>query len=184
MSMILYIFAAIVIFGVLIAVHEWGHFIAARLCGVTVHEFAIGMGPALYQKEKKGTKYAIRLHPLPGTDVAGVDADFIHPLAGALQSQAVVKVDVRHQGDVDAALDGPHSFRRRHVGHRHPDDLAAGSLQLMDLVHRGGDVVGPGGAHGLDGHRGPAPDGDVSHHDLPGHGQSPPALPDSSFSRA
>ena len=66
MSMILYIFAAIVIFGVLIAVHEWGHLIAARLCGVTVHEFAIGMGPALYQKEKKGTKYAIRLLPIGG----------------------------------------------------------------------------------------------------------------------
>ena len=63
---IIYILAAILIFGILIAVHEWGHFIAARLCGVTVHEFAIGMGPALYQKEKKGTKYAIRLLPIGG----------------------------------------------------------------------------------------------------------------------
>ena len=63
---ILYILAAILIFGILIAVHEWGHFIAARLCGVTVHEFAIGMGPALYQREKKGTKYAIRLLPIGG----------------------------------------------------------------------------------------------------------------------
>ena len=63
---IVYILAAILIFGILIAVHEWGHFIAARLCGVTVHEFAIGMGPALYQKEKKGTKYAIRLLPIGG----------------------------------------------------------------------------------------------------------------------
>ena len=62
----IYILAAILLFGILIAVHEWGHFIAARLCGVTVHEFAIGMGPALYQKEKKGTKYAIRLLPIGG----------------------------------------------------------------------------------------------------------------------
>ena len=36
----MYIVLAILLFGILIAAHEWGHFIAARLCGVTVHEFA------------------------------------------------------------------------------------------------------------------------------------------------
>ena len=39
-----YILAAILIFGVLIAVHELGHFLAAKLCGVQVNEFSIGMG--------------------------------------------------------------------------------------------------------------------------------------------
>ena len=64
---ILYILIAILIFGVLIAVHELGHFLAARLCGVTVHEFAIGMGPALWQKEgRTGTKYAFRALPIGG----------------------------------------------------------------------------------------------------------------------
>ena len=43
--MIVYILAAILIFGVLIAVHEFGHFITAKLCGVRVNEFSIGMGP-------------------------------------------------------------------------------------------------------------------------------------------
>ena len=43
---IVYILAAILIFGVLIAVHELGHFLAAKLCGVRVNEFSIGMGPA------------------------------------------------------------------------------------------------------------------------------------------
>ncbi len=61
-----YILAALVIFGVLIAVHEWGHYIAARLCGVTVHEFAIGMGPKLYHKEKNGCLYTLRLLPIGG----------------------------------------------------------------------------------------------------------------------
>ncbi len=61
-----YILAAIIIFGVLIAVHEWGHYIAARLCGVTVHEFAIGMGPKLYHKEKNGCLYTLRLLPIGG----------------------------------------------------------------------------------------------------------------------
>ena len=40
-----FILAAILIFGVLIAVHELGHFVAAKLCGVKVNEFSIGMGP-------------------------------------------------------------------------------------------------------------------------------------------
>ena len=44
---ILYVLLAILIFGVLIFIHELGHFLAARACGVTVNEFAIGMGPKL-----------------------------------------------------------------------------------------------------------------------------------------
>ena len=61
-----YILAAILVFGVLIAVHELGHFLAAKACGVTVHEFSIGMGPALYQKTKGETDYSIRLLPIGG----------------------------------------------------------------------------------------------------------------------
>ena len=46
-----YIIAAIFIFGVLIAVHELGHFLAAKACGVRVNEFSIGMGPALFHRQ-------------------------------------------------------------------------------------------------------------------------------------
>lgn len=45
-----YILIAILIFGVLIAVHEFGHFLAAKACGVRVNEFSIGMGPQLFHK--------------------------------------------------------------------------------------------------------------------------------------
>ena len=63
----MYIIIAILLFGVLIAAHEWGHFIAARLCGVTVHEFAIGMGPALWKRTgKKGTVFSLRALPMGG----------------------------------------------------------------------------------------------------------------------
>ena len=62
----IYILAALLIFGILIAVHEWGHYIAARICGVTVHEFSIGMGPKLYQREKKGCLYTLRALPIGG----------------------------------------------------------------------------------------------------------------------
>ena len=49
-----YILAAILVFGVLIAVHELGHFLAAKACGVRVNEFSIGMGPLLFHRTKGG----------------------------------------------------------------------------------------------------------------------------------
>ena len=59
---------AILIFGLLIFIHELGHFIVARLCGVKVLEFAIGMGPKLFswKGKKRGTVYSLRLLPLGG----------------------------------------------------------------------------------------------------------------------
>ena len=57
---ILYILLAILLFGVLIAIHEFGHFTAAKLCGVRVEEFAIGMGPVLWKKQKGETQYSLR----------------------------------------------------------------------------------------------------------------------------
>ena len=62
----IYILAAILIFGVLIAVHELGHFLAAKACGVRVNEFAIGMGPAIWKKQKGETLYAVRCLPIGG----------------------------------------------------------------------------------------------------------------------
>ena len=50
---ILYILGAILIFGILVALHELGHFVAAKLCGVRVNEFSIGMGPVLWCRDKK-----------------------------------------------------------------------------------------------------------------------------------
>ncbi len=63
---ILTIVFAILIFSVIIFVHEFGHFITARMCGVTVHEFAIGMGPAIWKKQGKRTLYSLRAIPMGG----------------------------------------------------------------------------------------------------------------------
>ena len=63
---LVYILAAILVFGVLIAVHELGHFMAAKACGVRVNEFSIGMGPALWKKQKGETQYSLRLFPVGG----------------------------------------------------------------------------------------------------------------------
>lgn len=57
---------AIIIFCVLIFVHEFGHFIAAKACGVKVNEFAIGMGPAFFKRQKGETQYSLRIFPIGG----------------------------------------------------------------------------------------------------------------------
>ncbi len=62
----IYVIAGILVFGVLIALHEWGHFMAAKACGVRVNEFAIGMGPAIFQKTKGETTYSLRILPIGG----------------------------------------------------------------------------------------------------------------------
>ena len=60
------ILIAIIVFGVIIVIHEWGHFIAARLSGVKVNEFAIGMGPTLFKIHGKKTMFSLRLLPIGG----------------------------------------------------------------------------------------------------------------------
>ena len=57
---------AILLFLILIIIHEFVHFIAAKLLGVRVNEFAIGFGPKLFKWGKKETKYAINLVPFGG----------------------------------------------------------------------------------------------------------------------
>ena len=60
------VLAAIFCFGIIIFIHELGHFFVAKKCGVRVLEFAIGMGPAIFQKQIGETKYALRLLPVGG----------------------------------------------------------------------------------------------------------------------
>ena len=62
----LYILIAILMFGLLIAVHEFGHFFTAKLLGVKVNEFSIGMGPELFSRKKGETQYSLRLLPIGG----------------------------------------------------------------------------------------------------------------------
>ncbi|HHX95771.1 MAG TPA: RIP metalloprotease RseP [Clostridia bacterium] len=65
---------AILIFGVLILVHELGHFIVAKSVGIHVREFAIGMGPLLWSKTAGETKYSLRLFPIGGFNrMAGME---------------------------------------------------------------------------------------------------------------
>lgn len=68
--------AAIFVFGLLVFVHELGHFITAKLTGMRVDEFAIGFGPRLVRFRYGETVYSIRMIPLGGfNDIAGMNGD-------------------------------------------------------------------------------------------------------------
>ena len=73
----LYILLAIFAFGVMIFIHEAGHFFAARACGVKIHEFALGMGPRIFGwRGKDGTDYNLRFFPIGGfVSMKGEDED-------------------------------------------------------------------------------------------------------------
>ena len=66
MSFIVTFIAAVFVFSAVIAIHEFGHFMVAKLCGVQVNEFSIGMGPVLCKWVRKGTQYSIRALPVGG----------------------------------------------------------------------------------------------------------------------
>lgn len=76
MSVIINILIFVLVLGVIVFVHEFGHFTWAKICGVYVYEFAIGMGPKLFSKKGKETEYTIRAIPIGGfCQMAGEDLD-------------------------------------------------------------------------------------------------------------
>ena len=61
------IFIAILILGIIIFIHELGHFLLAKKNGITVTEFSLGMGPRLASFVKNGTRYSLKLLPIGGS---------------------------------------------------------------------------------------------------------------------
>ncbi len=72
--MIITIISAMFVFGLLVLVHEFGHFMTAKLTGMRVDEFAIGFGPKIFSQKYGETKYSLRAIPLGGfNDIVGMD---------------------------------------------------------------------------------------------------------------
>lgn len=74
------IIVAVLVFLLIIMVHELGHFAAAKACGIYVKQFAFGMGPALFRKQGKETEYVVRAFPVGGycafeTDIEDFDEE-------------------------------------------------------------------------------------------------------------
>ncbi|MGN0670083.1 MAG: site-2 protease family protein, partial [Oscillospiraceae bacterium] len=74
------VLVAILVFLFIILVHELGHFLAAKACGIYVKQFAFGMGPAIFTKQGKETEYVVRAFPVGGfcafeTDIEEFDEE-------------------------------------------------------------------------------------------------------------
>lgn len=109
--------AAVFLFGIIIMVHELGHFLAAKALGVQVNEFAIGFGPKLFQFGKKETKYSLRLLPIGGfCAMEGEDA------AGGGEVSLQVK---------DAAAENPRSFYNKPVWRRVIITVAGVAMNIL-----------------------------------------------------
>ena len=77
-----YVILAIFLFGVLVGIHELGHFLVAKACNVRVEEFSLGMGPAIFSKQKGETLYSLRCVPFGGyCAMAGEDEESEDPRA-------------------------------------------------------------------------------------------------------
>ncbi len=82
MSLLLTILSTVIIFGIVIFIHEFGHFLCAKLCHVQVNEFALGMGPKIFSFTKGETKYSLRLLPIGGyCQMEGEDGESENPRA-------------------------------------------------------------------------------------------------------
>ena len=66
LQLVFQIVVAVITFGLIIFIHELGHFLVAKSVGITVHEFALGMGPKLWSMKRGETTYALRLVPIGG----------------------------------------------------------------------------------------------------------------------
>ena len=107
--------SAVLVFGFLIFIHEFGHFITARLFKVTVNEFAIGMGPKLvsWQSKKSGTKYSVRALPIGGyVSMVGEDGE-----------NAI--------GEGDSFTGDPNGFDRKPAWQRFIITVAGASVNLL-----------------------------------------------------
>ena len=89
--------AGAVVLGILVLLHEWGHFVAAKLCGVRVDVFSIGFGPRIWGVKRGDTDYRLSALPLGGyVRMAGDNpveertgapiTNFFHVLAGSASS--------------------------------------------------------------------------------------------------
>jgi regulator of sigma E protease len=94
------VLATIIVLGVLIFVHELGHFLAAKSVGVDVHRFSIGLGPKLFGVKRGDTEYVLSAIPLGGYVKMGGMAD--DEVTGRLEGGAVAEPRPPSAGDFDA----------------------------------------------------------------------------------
>ena len=83
---------SVVMFLVMVSLHEFGHFIVAKMLNFKVDEFSVGMGPAIFKKKKGETQYSIRILPLGGYCKFEGEDEATIPIRELFKSKAVEKI--------------------------------------------------------------------------------------------
>lgn len=97
-----------IIFGITVFVHEFGHFIAARKCGLIVETFAIGFGPAIWKKERDGIVYKIGLIPFGGyVSLPQLDPEGMEKMQGNTEGSAKTLPQIAAWKKIIVAVAGP-----------------------------------------------------------------------------
>ncbi len=116
------IFLTILVFFLLVGIHEWGHFYFAKRAGILVREFAIGFGPKLFSYKKTETRWTIRMLPLGGfVRMAGEDPEIVQVANGQ-----TIAVQVNHQQVTHLYLD--------RLDQR--SDVIIGTVESIDLERK------------------------------------------------
>ena len=80
------VIVAVLVFGLIVLIHELGHFLFAKLNGIAVVEFSIGMGPRLFHVKKGETTYSLKLLPIGGSCMM-LGEDEENPAEGAFRAE-------------------------------------------------------------------------------------------------
>ena len=125
--MLIKVLGAMFVFGLLVSVHELGHFIVAKLTGMRVDEFAIGFGPKILSKRYGETIYTLRLVPLGGFNrIAGMDYEIIENLDREGQRNEEKRIVIPDEEDA-----GERAYFRRPIWARMAVILAGSVMNFI-----------------------------------------------------
>ncbi|VWX36905.1 RIP metalloprotease RseP [Exiguobacterium oxidotolerans] len=111
----------VLMFGVLVAVHEWGHLVMAKRAGILCREFAIGFGPKIFSFFKNETLYTVRLLPIGGyVKMAGEEPEFVEVKPGQAVGLGM------NEGLVDTI----------YLDASHPKADQVVTVERIDLLHK------------------------------------------------
>ena len=120
------VIVSILVFGFLIFIHEFGHYITARIFHVTIEEFSIGMGPRLFswQSKKTNIKYSIALFPIGGfVAMPGENGEY---------NEAADKTTAETDGEnADPYRDDPNTFGKKPVWQRFIITAAGATVNIV-----------------------------------------------------
>ncbi|MEX0856355.1 MAG: RIP metalloprotease RseP [Gemmatimonadota bacterium] len=130
--------ATIVLLGVLIFVHELGHFLAARSVGIRVERFSIGLGPRIFGFQRGDTEYVISAIPLGGyVKMGGMEDDVMEAIEGGAKEGEAEGPSVRVEGTAERPEEGDRTVPRA----PRPDDFDSKSVLARAWVISAGVIM-------------------------------------------